>query len=278
MEENLPRQFALIAGRGVYPRLLAESARRQGVDRIFAIAFKRETERAIGRLVDEIRWMSIGQFSNLLDALRESGMKHVVMAGLITPSSLFHVRPDARALAILTSLPQKNAHSIFGAVVDEIRNLGMDVLPASAFMASHMPGPGLLTARAPTDLELRDVGIGVKVARLVSDIDIGQTVVIKGGAILAVEAFEGTDETIRRAGRIGGDGAVVVKLAKRGHDMRFDIPVVGLNTLAVLNKAGARVLAVQAGRAIVLEKEKVIAKADKMGLCITVLPPPEGQS
>jgi len=273
---QVPESFALIAGKGVYPLLLARSARRQGVKRIFAIAFRHETDPAIGDLVDDIRWLPLGRFAAMLAALKESGMTCAVLAGLIAPTHLFRIQPDAKALALLRALPRKNAHTIFGAVAEELGRIGLHVLPASLFMEDHMPAAGVLSRRPPDPAERRDIELGLHVADLTSGLNIGQTVVVKDGTVLAVEAFEGTDETIRRGGRLGGPGAVVVKVAKRGHDMRFDIPAIGLTTLKELRKIKARALAVQEGRAILLERDKVVAAADRMGLCLTAVPVPSG--
>lgn len=275
MSESLPTSIALIAGKGVYPRLLAESARKQGVQRIFAIAFRRETDPVIEKVADETAWIYLGQLGGMLDALSRSGMKHAVMAGQITPTHLFRIRMDARMLALLKRLHTRNAETVFGAVADELRALGIDLLSAATFMEAHMPEAGLLSARAPTKQERADIALGVNVAAITSGLDIGQTVVIKQGTILAVEAFEGTDATIQRAGRLGGAGAVVVKVAKKGHDMRFDIPVIGTQTLKRLRKIKAGVLAVQARRCIMLERDELIAQADAMGLCLTVTEPEE---
>ncbi len=273
MNQSVPESLAIIAGKGAYPRLLAESARQQGVRRLFAIAFKKETEKSIETLVDTVVWINMGQLAAMLDALKNSGIRHVVMAGLIKPTHLFRARPDAALRTLLKGLHQRNADTIFGAVGDAIKNLGLDVLPASTFMEAHMPSPGSLTRRAPGPVEQSDIVLGRHVARVTSGLDIGQTVVIKEGTILAVEAFEGTDETLLRAGRLGGPGAVIVKIAKKGHDMRFDIPVIGLHTIKVMRKIKAAALAVEAGRCIVLEGKKVVAQADRAGLCIMVFEP-----
>ncbi len=259
-------QLGLIAGRGAYPLLLAESAKKQGVRRLVAVAFRGETERTIERLADEVHWLNVGQLNALLDILRASGVTRAVMAGQITPANLFRVRLDRRALALLARLRVRNAETIFGAIGDELKSAGVELLPASRFMESAMPAPGLLARRAPTPEERADIELGCKVAKTTSGLDIGQTVIVKRGTILAVEAFEGTDETILRAGRLGGAGAVVVKTAKRGHDMRFDIPVVGLQTLKALRKIKAAALAVEAGRTILLERGKMSAEADRLGL------------
>jgi DUF1009 family protein len=263
---NQPETLGLIAGRGVYPLLLAESAKKQGVRRLVAVAFRGETERALERLADEVHWLNVGQLTALLETFRDSGVTQAVMAGQITPTHLYRVRPDARALALLARLKIRNAETIFSAVADELKTVGVELLPASLFMESAMPPAGRLGRRAPTPEEEGDIRLGCRAAKATSGLDIGQTVVVKQGTILAVEAFEGTDETILRAGRLGGKGAVVVKAAKRGHDMRFDIPVLGLQTLKVLRKIGAAVLAVEAGRTILLERERMITEADRLGL------------
>lgn len=271
MSTAVPEALGIIAGKGAYPRVLAQSARAQGVRRIFALAFKGETERELARHVDEIRWIYIGQLAPLVEALRDSGVKQAVMAGQITPTNLFRVRLDRAMLDLLGRLERRNAETIFGAVGEELARVGVELQPASLFMESTMPPPGLLSRRAPTPEEEADIALGLQVAKTTSGLDIGQTVVVKRGTILAVEAFEGTDATILRAGELGGAGAVVVKVAKRGHDMRFDIPVVGEHTMKVLRKAGIAVLAVEAGRTILLERDKLVAEANRRGLCFTAV-------
>ena len=269
MTDPTPESLALIAGRGAYPFVLAESARRQGVRRISVIAFRHETDTRIAHVGDDVRWLHLGQIARLLEAVRETGIRDLVMVGQIRPKHLFRVRLDRLGLEMLRAMPAKNAHTIFGAVVDRIRALGVNVLPACAFMDEHMPPAGLLSKRAPLPAEEADIELGRRLAQATSGLDIGQTVVIKDGAILAVEAFEGTDQTIRRAARLGGGRIVVVKIAKRNHDMRFDIPVIGMRTMKLLRKVKAAVLAVEAGRAILLERDRVIDAADTMGLCLT---------
>ena len=266
MKEDRIRQLGLIAGKGAYPRVLAESARKQGVERLYAIAFKKETDPVIERYVDQVDWISIGQMSAMLDALKASGMRHAVMAGQITPTHLFRIRPDKRMLGLLARLKQRNAETIFGAIADELKTAGVELMPASLFMQSTMPGPGRLGGRSLAEVQREDVSLGLRVAKTTSGLDIGQTVVIKDGTVLAVEAFEGTDETILRGGKMGGAGAVVVKVAKPGHDMRFDIPVVGERTMKTLGKIKAAVLAVEAERTILLEREKLVGMADAQGL------------
>jgi DUF1009 family protein len=268
---RIPEELVIIAGRGGYPLSLAESARKQGVRRIFAAAFAGETERAIGKLADEVRWFKFGQLAAVLEAVKQTGIKHAVMAGQITPVSLFRLRPDAKALALLAKLGARNARTIFSAVCDEFSEIGVQLLPAWRFMEHSLPRAGKLAKRAPTEHEQKDIELGMRAAKAVSAFEIGQTVIVKEGAILAVEAFEGTDETILRAGKIGGPGAVVVKAARSDHDMRYDIPVVGLKTMRILKKAKASVLAVEAGRTIILELDKIIAEADRQNLALVAV-------
>lgn len=268
---NVPHAIGIIAGRGAYPLMLAESARQQGVQRLVAIAFRKETRPEIEALVDEVHWIRLGQYGHMLNELEQSGVKHAVMAGQITPTHLFRVRFDAKLIALLKKLRTRNAETIFGAVAADMQEIGVELTAASLFMETHMPEAGLLSRRAPTEREAADIELGFKIAKTTSALDIGQTVVVREGTVLAVEAFEGTDDTIRRAGRLSKSGSVVVKVAKPGHDMRFDIPVIGLHTMKVLRKAKASALALEAGRAIILEREQVIEQANAMGLCLTVV-------
>ena len=262
----MPEVLGVIAGRGSYPWQLARSAHAQGVKRVVAFAFKGETERVIAKHADEVVWMHLGSLQALLDAVRAKGVTKLVMAGQIKPTRLFSLRLDAKALAVLRTLKVRNAHTIFGAIGDELRAIGAELLPAYCFMETEMPAAGTLGRRAPDERELADIRLGAKVAKITSGLEIGQTVVVKEGTVLAVEGFEGTDETILRAGRLGGPGAVVVKVAKLGHDMRFDIPIVGLRTFKMLKKAKISCLAVEAKRTILLEREKLAAEADRLGI------------
>jgi DUF1009 family protein len=266
-----PETLVLIAGRDDYPLLLARAARARGVKRIVAVAFKGETSREIAQVADEVIWLRFGSLRELLDALKRSGAHHAVMAGQISPKNLFCVRIDKALVDLLKSIPVKNAHTIFGRLIAEIEKTGIKILSASSFMQDYMPASGLLTVRAPAARELNDIAIGRRVIKETSHLDIGQTVVVKEGMILAVEAFEGTNKAIQRGGKLGGRGAVVVKVPKVGHDMRFDIPVIGKWTIKSLKKAKASCLAIEAGGAILLNKDELIAHADAMGLAVIVL-------
>lgn len=266
MSDKLPESLAIIAGRGVYPQVLADSARKQGVKRLCAVAFKRETDSALEKLVDEIRWVPLGHLQAMLDALQSLGSQWAVMAGQIKPTHLFNIRPDKRMVDLLARLKERNAETIFGAVGEELKTVGVELMQASLFMEAAMPEAGPIGHIPPTEAQWEDIRLGLRVAKATSGLDIGQTVVIKEGTVLAVEAFEGTDETILRAGGLGGPGSVVVKVAKRGHDMRFDIPVIGDRTFRSMKKSRASVLAVEAGRSILLEREKLVSLADRAGI------------
>jgi len=266
MNTARPDSLSIIAGRGAYPRVLAESARKQGVTRIAAVAFKRETDSVIEKIADEVIWVHIGQLQAMLDALQSFNIPRVVMAGQIKPSHLFNIRPDKRMFELLSRLKERNAETIFGAVGEELKSIGIELLQASLFMESTMPEPGQIGHIPPTPAQWDDIRLGLRVAKATSGLDIGQTVVIKEGTVLAVEAFEGTDDTILRAGELGGPGSVIVKVAKRGHDMRFDIPVIGERTFQSMKKSGATVLAIEAKRSILLDRNELIKLADHRGI------------
>jgi DUF1009 family protein len=266
MTSATPDSLSIIAGRGAYPRVLAESARKQGVKRIAAVAFKKETDGVIEKVADEVKWVHIGQLQAMLDALQSFQIPRVAMAGQIKPTHLFNVRPDKRMFDLLSRLKERNAETIFGAVGEELKSIGIELVQASLFMESTMPVVGQIGNIAPTPAQWDDIRLGLRVAKATSGLDIGQTVVIKEGTVLAVEAFEGTDDTILRAGELGGPGSVIVKVAKRGHDMRFDIPVIGERTFKSMKKSGAGVLAVEAGRSILLDREELIKLADQRGV------------
>jgi DUF1009 family protein len=271
MSAALPEHLLIIAGRGTYPLLLARSARAAGVARITVAAVRGMTCRELRRFADDCAVFGVGEAGRMLDWAVRNGIRHAVMAGQITPTALFCTRFDAFSRAILRSLTVKNAHTIFGALAEQLTARAITVLPASQFMDAHLPQPGTLTRREPDAREWADIRFGLDVAMRVCDLDIGQTVVVKDGVILAVEAFEGTNRAIRRAGKLGGAGAVVVKVAKTGHDSRFDIPVIGAETIPLLRKARVSALALQAGRTLLLDRDAVIRAADRLGIAIVAV-------
>ena len=272
-----PSKMIVISGSGAYPRLVIEGARAAGVAQVDVVAVRGSTERATIRAADNVHTINLGGIAAGLRWVAAQGYDGAVFAGQINPLSLFTARFDEETKAWLASLPFKTAHTVYGKLAFEFEKAGVPVFPASSFMDGHLPGEGLLTVRAPSDREMKDIRHGADVMRDVGRHDVGQTVLVKDGMVLAVEAFEGTNAAIKRGGRLGGKGAVLVKGAREGHDMRFDIPVVGLKTLKVMRRAGVIALAFQAGRLILLDHEQVLAFANKHGIAIigiaTDLPP-----
>lgn len=273
MDHRDIKELILIAGSGTYPLELAAAARAQGLSRIFVLAFKHETDKAIARLADEIVWLPLGQVAAAREVLKNTGIRHAVMAGRVTPTHIFSMRMDREAIRLLSRIATRNAQTVFGSAADELQKMGIKLLPASLFMENAMPGAGPLTPRSPTPGQQHDINLGLKVAKATSALEIGQTVVVKGGQVLAVEALEGTDAAIERGGLIGGPGAVVVKVAKHGHDMRFDIPIIGPRTIKNIAKIKGAALAIEAGRTIILERQAVIAAAEKYGIAMIAVDP-----
>lgn len=266
MKPDVPESLIIVAGRQAYPAMLAKAARAAGVKRIVVLGFKGETGKGILPLADEVIWTNLGAMQPFLDKLESTGIRQCMLAGQIAPSNLFHLRYDKVAREMMAALKNKNAHTIFGAIVEAIESRGITVLPGNTFMECYTPEPGQLSRRAPTERELGDIELGLKLVKGTSSFEIGQTVAIKDGIIIAVEAFEGTNHTIRRAGRVGKAGTVIVKVPKEGHDMRFDIPVVGVKTFKAMKKARVSCLAVEAGKTILLEKEKLVAMANALDM------------
>lgn len=261
-------KLIVIAGSGSYPRLVVEGAKKAGVERVDVLAVKGSTERATCKAADGVHRIALGGIAEGIRWMGEQGYGGAILAGQINPLSLFRGKFDDEVKRWLAELPVKNAHSIFGKLIEKIEAAGVTVLPASLYMDEHIPGVGALTRRTLSDGEKSDVKHAVDVARDVGRHDIGQTVMVRSGMVLAVEAFEGTNAAIRRGGKLAGRGSVVFKAAREGHDMRFDIPVVGLKTLKKMKKAGATALAFQAGRLVLLDRAEVISFADRYGIAI----------
>lgn len=254
---NVVESIGIIAGNRSLPLVFARQARAMGVKRLVAAAFEGETDPALGGLVDEIVWLKVGQLSKLIDTFVSRSVKQCIMAGQIAPKNLYEVRPDLRAMTVLLRLKEKNAHTIFGAIADELAKEGVQLIDALPWLRPLMPGIGFqLGPKLPEALRA-DVDFGFRIAKEISRLEIGQTVVIKDGTVLAVEAFEGTDKCLSRGGELAGKngGAVAVKLAKESHDLRFDIPCLGPGTLEACAAARISVLAFEAGKSLLLEED-----------------------
>ena len=265
--------IGIIAGSRSLPLVFARQARAMGVKHLVAIGFEGETDPALGGLVNEIVWLKVGQLSKLIDAFVNRGVKHCIMAGQIAPKNLYELRPDFRAMALLLRIKEKNAYTIFGAVADELAKEGVQVIEATPWLKPLMPGVGFhLGPKLPEKLR-SDVEYGFRIAKEISRLEIGQTVVVKDGTVLAVEGFEGTDKCLARGGELAGrdGGAVAVKLAKESHDLRFDIPCLGPSTIDACAQARISVLAFEAGKSLLLEEDACEQLANKNRICVTTI-------
>jgi DUF1009 family protein len=263
-----PDILGIIAGNGVYPRLLVDAARKAGVKKIIAAAFTGETDPVLAQHVDLIEWMRVGQLNRLLKFFNEHKVHHVIMAGQIAPKNLFDLRPDLKALLLLGKLKQRNAESIFAAIADELARIDVDLLPATAFLEECLASSGLIAGAKLSQREEEDIDLGRKIAKEIARLDVGQTVIVKNGTVVAVEAFEGTNEAIKRGGALAREGAVMVKVTKPNQDMRFDVPVIGVETVRVAAEANLRVIAVEAGKTLLLERDTIVDLANRSKISI----------
>jgi len=265
--------WGLIAGNGRFPFLVLEGARSQGIE-MAVIALKEEASAELENSVKRLHWVSLGELSKAIDLMHKEGVTQAVMAGQVKHNKIFSsIRPDWKLAKLLVSLPRKNTDSLIGAVARVLEDEGIRLVDSTLFLKPLVPEVGVLTRRAPDDREAADIAYGLSVARQISAMDIGQTVVISDRACVAVEAMEGTDETIARAARIaGGRPLIVVKVSKPGQDMRFDVPVVGLPTIEQMKSARATALALDAGRTLLFDREKLMTQADAAGIAIQAFP------
>jgi DUF1009 family protein len=253
------RTIGIIAGNGVYPETFVAAARRHSPGtRLVVTAFENETKQELAEKVDAIGWFRVGQLSKMIKFFRKEGATEAVMVGQISPKNLFDLRPDLRILMMLARVKERNAETLFGAIGEELAKDGITLLPATTFLEDHLPSPGHVCGPVFKKRQLADAAFGYKIAKETSRLDIGQTVVVRNGTVLAVEAFEGTNECIVRGGALGrGKDVMLVKVSKPNQDMRFDVPVIGPHTIEHCAKAGVAGIAIEAGMTLLLEKEKV---------------------
>jgi hypothetical protein len=266
--------WGLIAGNGDFPFLVLEGARSRGIE-MAVIAIREEASPALERSAKRFHWISLGELGRGIDLLHQEGVKHAVMAGQVKHNKIFSsIRPDWRLAKLLFALPAKNTDSLIGAVARVLQDEGIELVDSTKFLGSLLPEAGVLTRRSPDPDEAADIEYGRGIARQIVALDLGQTVVLRDRACVAIEAMEGTDETIERAARIaGGQRLVVVKMSKRGQDMRFDVPVIGMKTIEVMHRANATALAVDAGRTLLFDRENLIRAADEAGIAIQAFAP-----
>ena len=261
--------WGLIAGNGQFPFLVLEAARDQGIE-MTVIAIREEASPELEKVAARLHWVSLGELSRTLELLHQEGVTRAVMAGQVKHNKIFSsIRPDWKLAKLLLSLPLKNTDSLIGAVARVLESEGVKLVDSTSFLKPLIPSPGVLTRRAPNEQEAADIAYGREIARQIAGLDLGQTVVIRDRACVAVEAMEGTDETIERAARIvEGSSLVVVKVSKPRQDMRFDVPVVGLKTVEVMQRCGVTALGMDAGRTLLFDRARIIEAADASAIDI----------
>jgi UDP-2,3-diacylglucosamine hydrolase len=268
----------MIAGNGVYPATFARAARSAGVKRLIAAAFTDETDPVIESLVDEVEWFRVGQLDKMIKFFTSRSIAKAVMVGQIAPSNLFNLRPDFRTIALLARLKTKNAESIFGGIGSELAKDGVELIPATSYLEEFIPGSGPVCGPKLKDADLSTAEWGFGIAKEVSRLDIGQTIVVKDGTVLAVEAFEGTNETIRRGGALGKGKAMIVKVSKPNQDLRFDVPCVGPATIETAREAGITAVVIEANRTLILQKDEVVRLCDRHQISLHAHAEPKAES
>lgn len=263
--------LGLIAGGGQFPLIAADAARKRGI-RMVAVAHQGETDPALSDKVDEVVWIRLGQLGHLIKALKKRGVSKALLAGTITKRKMFeNIRPDLKGMAIMSRLAVFHDDDILRAVADELAKDGIEIVSSTIYLTDLFATPGFLTRKKPTRAEQEDIRFGWKIAKELGRLDIGQCVVVRRKTVLALEAIEGTNETILRGGRLGKEKTVVVKVSKPNQDLRFDVPAVGLDTVRVMAGVGASVLAVEAGKTLIFDKREMIKYADRIGISVVAL-------
>lgn len=262
------RKLGLIAGNGKFPLIVAEEAKREGYF-LCAVAHRSETEAAIERLADEVTWVYVGQLGKIIDFFQRAGVTQAVMAGGIRKVKLFgNFRPDLRGARFLAKIKSREDDALLRGIADELAADGIEIVASTLCVPHIIAAAGVLTKRAPRRREWEDIRLGFRVAKEIGRLGIGQAVVVKNGVVVAVEAVDGTDAAIARGGALARSGCVVVKVSKPGQDLRFDVPAVGVETIGNLGAVRGAVLAVEAGKTILLEKDELLRRADAAGIAV----------
>jgi DUF1009 family protein len=262
-------KLGLIAGNGKFPFLVIEGAHRAGAQ-VAVAAIREETDPAIEQIADRLTWVGIGQLGKMLKFFKTEGVDKAIMAGQVKHVQIFsNAIPDVRMLKMLLRLPKRNTDSLIGAVASELAHEGIELIDSTRFLKDQLPTVGTLTKRAPDNREQGDVDYGLEVAREIARLDLGQTIVVRDRACVAIEAMEGTDAVIRRAGELVRGKLTVVKIAKPDQDMRFDVPVVGVPTIETMITAKATCLCLAAGKTLIFDRDEMIKLANKNKIAIT---------
>lgn len=263
-----PIKVGLIAGNGTFPFLVLEGARKAGAS-VAVAAIREETDPRIEEIADNITWVGVGQLGKMLRFFKSEGVEKAIMAGQVKHVQIFSSSiPDLRMVKMLLRLPRKNTDALIGAVANELASEGIELIDSTFFLKDYLPQAGPLTKREPDERERGDIEYGLEVAHEIARLDLGQTIVVRDRACVAVEAMEGTDAVIRRAGELVRGRLTVVKIAKPDQDMRFDVPVVGLSTLQTMNAAGATCLCLTAGKTLMFERDEMVEYANKHKIAI----------
>ena len=263
--------IGLIAGSGRFPVLFAETARRRGVA-VVAVGHREETAPELADAVDALHWIWPGELEPIITHFQAAGVRRAVMVGGITKQRLFkEFRPDARAMAVIMRAGAVSDDRVLRAIAAELQSEGITIVESTLFLDEIVPQVGVLGARAPTDEEWADIRFGYRVAKIIGQFDIGQSVVVRMGAVMAVEGIEGTDATVRRAGQLANGSITLVKVCKPTQDLRFDLPAIGPETVRALAEVGGRALAVEAGRTITLDRAEMLAVADAAGITVVAV-------
>lgn len=261
--------IGIIAGTGDLPKIIASDAKARGF-KVITIALENLASSDLNNISDKIKWINVGKLGELIDTLKEFGVKEAIMAGKVSKTLLYKskITPDLRAVKLLFSLKDKSDDSILNAITKELEKEGICVINTAIFSPHLLTPEGVLTEDPPTMDEWKDIEFGWTIAKEIGRLDIGQTVVVKGQAVMAVEAIEGTDEAILRGGRLSGEGAVVIKVSKPHQDMRLDVPVIGINTLKSMIEVRARVIAIEAHKSMIIDRERLTKEAEESGISV----------
>jgi UDP-2,3-diacylglucosamine hydrolase len=265
-------RYGLIAGNGRFPFLVLEGARRAGVSMVVA-AIKEETDPEIARAAERVEWIGVAQLGKLIRFFKREGVEQAIMAGQVKHVQIFSgALPDLRMIKTILRLPRRNTDALIGAVAAELLSEGIELIDSTYFLQDHLPAAGQLSRRGPDSQERGDIEYGLEIARELARLDLGQTIVVRSRACVAIEAMEGTDATIRRAGELARGRLTVIKVAKPAQDMRFDVPVVGLPTIQTMIEAGATCLAITAHKTLMFDREEMLKLAEKNSIAVLAVP------
>lgn len=264
----MPLKYGLIAGNGKFPFHVVEGAKKAG-ERIVVVAIKEETDKRIDEVADEVFWVGIGKLGRMISFFKKEGVSKALMAGQVKHVQIFGgALPDVKMLKMLWNLPQRNTNSLIGGIADEMAKEGIELIDSTFFTQDRLAPVGVLTRRQPNDTEKENIEYGLRIANEIARLDLGQTVVVRAKACVAIEAMEGTDAVIKRAGELANGKLTVVKVAKPNQDMRFDVPVVGVPTIEMMIEAGATCLCLNAGKTLIFDREEMQNLADRNKICV----------